>query len=216
MNKYVITLVIAVTVSTVNAQLQVDLKKVSQFKVINRTIETLAENGRTVLKMSEAPSDGLAILNDVQFKNGTIEFDVKGRNVLQASFVGVAFLVQDDGRYDAVYFRPFNFMNEDTVRRHRSVQYISAPDYPWEKLRAQYPGKYEHKVIPVPNADDWFHAKVVVDGRKVIVFVNHSPTPSLEVERLTNVKEGKVALWTGNGSNGSFSNLVITPARPGK
>jgi len=30
--------------------------------------------------------------------------------------------------------------------------------------------------------------------------------------RLTDSKEGKVALWAGAGSNGNFSRLVITPA----
>lgn len=216
MIKYIIGFVTVLTASSLHAQIKIDLQKVSQFKVVNRTIEAVVENGRTVLKMSEAPSDGLAILNDVQFSSGTIEFDVKGRNVMQASFVGVAFLVQNDGRYDAIYFRPFNFMNADTARRHRAVQYISAPGYPWEKLRTEYPGKYEHKVNPIPDADEWFHAKVVVDGKKVSVFVDHSPTPSLVVERLTDVQEGKVALWTGYGSNGSFSNLVITSAKPMK
>lgn len=198
---------------TAFAQTKIDFQKVSNFTVENRQIEAVTENGRQAIKMSEAPGDGLAILNDVTFSSGTIEFDVKGRNVMQESFVGIAFLVQERSRYDAIYFRPFNFMNADTARRHRAVQYISQPDYPWEKLREQFPGKYEHKVSPVPDPDSWFHAKVVVDGKKVSVFVNDSKSPSLEVVRLTDVQTGKVALWVGNGSNGSFANLTITHAK---
>ena len=196
------------------AQKKVDFKNTTQFTVENRKIESVAENGRQVISFNEAEGDGLAILKDVSFSSCVIEFDVKGRNVLQQSFVGIAFLVQDRSHFDAIYFRPFNFMNADTARRHRAVQYISSPDYPWEKLRAEHPAVYEHKVSPVPNPDEWFHAKVVVDGKKVSVYVNQSPAPSLEVTRLTDAQSGKVALWVGNGSNGSFANLVITPSKP--
>ena len=206
-----LTTVLAVMIAcTSYAQKKIDFRTLSQFTAENRKIETVVENGRPVIKMNEAPGDGLAILNDVTFDNGTIEFDVKGRNVMQESFVGIAFLIQDRTTYDAIYFRPFNFMNADTARRRRAVQYISQPAFPWETLREKHPGKYENKVTPVPNPDDWFHARVVVDGKKVSVFVNQSPLPSLEVVRLTDVQTGKVALWVGNGSNGSFANLVIT------
>ncbi|MGC3943058.1 MAG: DUF1080 domain-containing protein [Chryseolinea sp.] len=197
-------------------QSKVDFQNLSRVTVENRRAETVAENGRQVIKLSEAEGDGLAIFNDLQFDNGTIEFDVKGRNVMQASFVGIAFLLQDRNTYDAVYFRPFNFMNADTARRRRAVQYISHPNYPWDKLREQHPGKYENKVSPVPNADDWFHAKVVVEGKNVSVYVNNSSTPSLQVTRLTDASTGKIALWTGNGSNASFSNLVVTEKKKTK
>lgn len=192
------------------AQTKVDFKDLSHFTVENRKAESVAENGRQIIKLSEAEGDGLAICNDIQFDNGTIEFDVKGRNVMQQSFVGIAFLVQDRSHYDAIYFRPFNFMNADTARRRRAVQYISHPDYPWDKLREQHPGKYENKVSPVPDADEWFHANVVVDGKNVSVYVNNSASPSLQVTRLTDASTGKIALWTGNGSNASFANLVVT------
>lgn len=66
----------------------------------------------------------------------------------------------------------------------------------------------ESKVNPVPNADDWFHAKIVVNGKKISVFVNHSEKPSLVVDKLTNVSKGKAGLWLD--SEGSFANLEIT------
>ena len=193
------------------AQIKVDFQNLSRVTVENRKAETTVENGRQLIRLSEADGDGLAIFNDIQFDNGTIEFDVKGRNVMQQSFVGIAFLVQDRNHYEAIYFRPFNFMNADTARRRRAVQYIAHPDYPWDKLREQYPGKYENRVSPVPGPDEWFHAKVVVEGKNVKVFVNNATTPSLQATRLTEAQTGKIALWTGNGSNGSFANLVVTP-----
>ncbi len=86
------------------------------------------------------------ILKNPDFSNGAIKFDVKGKNVVQQSFVGFAFHRQDEKTYDAIYFRPFNFTSTDTARRLRSVQYISMPGYSWEKLRETFPGKYENKV----------------------------------------------------------------------
>ena len=154
--------------------------------------------------------EGLLILKGIEFSNGTIEFDVKGRNVIQQSFVGIAFHEQGEKSYESVYFRPFNFANPDTARRSHSVQYISMPDYPWEKLRETSPGKYENKVNPVPDPDGWFHVKIIVDGEKVSAFVNNAQSPSLLVERLNNTTTGGLALWVGNNSGGSFANLTIS------
>ena len=44
-------------------QTKIDLQKISQFTVENRTIEPTVENGRPILKLSEAPGDGLVIVN---------------------------------------------------------------------------------------------------------------------------------------------------------
>ncbi|MEP7107188.1 MAG: alpha/beta hydrolase [Ferruginibacter sp.] len=192
--------------------LKPDLQDLTKWNSINRSVEALNEDGKKAIRFNEAPNDGFLILKGIEFSNGTIEFDVKGKNVIQQSFVGIAFHGQDEKTYDAVYFRPFNFMNPDTVRRPRSVQYISMPAYPWEKLRETYPGKYENRVNPVPDPDGWFHVKILVDGKKVAAFVNNAPTPSLQVEKLTNTTNGGIALWVGNNSGGSFANLVITPS----
>jgi pimeloyl-ACP methyl ester carboxylesterase len=53
---------------------------------------------------------------------------------------------------------------------------------------------------------------VIVDGKKISVFVNNALQPSLQVEKLTNTTKGGIALWVGNNSGGSFANLSITPA----
>lgn len=192
--------------------LRPDAQNISQWNVINRSAEAINEDGKKAVRISEAPNDGLMILKNAGFSSGTIEFDVKGKNVVQQSFVGIAFHAQDEKTYDAIYFRPFNFTNPDTARRRRAVQYVSMPNYPWEKLRETYPGKYENRVDPVPDPDGWFHAKVVVNGKRVSVFVNNASKPSLEVEKLTNTNKGGIALWVGNNSGGSFANLSITPS----
>ncbi|HET9277347.1 MAG TPA: family 16 glycoside hydrolase, partial [Flavitalea sp.] len=162
-----------------------DLQDMNKWTLNNRAAEPFNEDGKKGIRLSEVPNDGIMILKDLEFGEGTIEVDIRGKNVLQQSFVGVAFHIQDVNTYDAIYFRPFNFMNSDTARRRRAVQYVSMPNYPWEKLRQDYPGKYENTVQPVPNPDGWFHVKIVVAGKRIRVFVDNSQTPSLEVEKLT-------------------------------
>jgi len=152
--------------------------------------------------------DGLLWMKGSNFSNGKIELDIKGKDERGKSFVGLAFHGLNDSTYDVVYFRPFNFMSPE--RKGHSVQYISHPEYPWYKLRAAHPEKYENPVSPVPNPDDWLHATIIVSSPTIKVFVNNSETPSLVVDQLSTRKEGWIGFWVGNGSDGSFKNLKIT------
>lgn len=188
-----------------------DLTDLGNWELINRSAKTTNENGKKGILLNAAPGDGCMMLKDYDFSSGIIEVDIKGKDAMGESFVGIAFHANKDTGYDAVYFRPFNFFNADTVRRNRSVQYISIPDFPWEKLREQWPGKYENKVTPVPNANDWFHVKLIIKGNKITAFVNYETKPCLEVEKLSSDTKGAVALWVGNNSSGGFANLRITP-----
>src|SRR5437879_11882638 len=112
---------------------------------------------RTGLRLSEGADNGVAYLQGIELGNGTIELDIRGKDVQQQSFVGVAFHGVDDTTYDAVYFRPFNFRTDDQARRKRAVQYVSHPTYPWQKLRAEHPGQYEQTVTPAPDPTGWLH-----------------------------------------------------------
>jgi hypothetical protein len=192
-----------------------DLAKLAEgkgLKLFNRSVSSLNDGARKGVRLNESPGDGLAYLEGIEFTNGTIEFDVRGKDVRQQSFVGVAFHGVDGSTYDAIYFRPFNFMTDDPARRIRAVQYISHPTYTWEKLRAEHPGLYEKPVSPVPDPNAWFHVRVVVVSPKVSVFVNDGKEPSLVVNQLSERKKGQVGLWVGNNSGGDFANLTIVPA----
>jgi hypothetical protein len=181
-------------------------------KVFNRSASKLDDAGKKGVRLSENPGDGVAYVPGTEFTNGTIELDVRGKDVLQQSFVGVAFHGVDGTTYDAVYFRPFNFKADDPARRSHAVQYIARPTYDWQKLRTEQPGKYEKAVNPVPDPNAWFHARVVVASPKVSVFVGDSKEPSLVVDQLSDRRKGLVGLWVGNNSAGDFANLRIAPA----
>jgi hypothetical protein len=194
--------------------IEFDFTRLAQGKgleTINRSVSGLSEGGRNGLRLSASPGDGVAYLQGVEFTTGTIECDIRGKDVQGESFVGIAFHGVDSATYDAIYFRPFNFRAADSAHRVHAVQYISHPTYTWQKLRAEHPGEYERAVDPVPDPNDWFHVRIVVAGSQVRVFVADATAPSLTVDRLSDRKEGLVGLWVGNGSSGDFANLRITP-----
>lgn len=177
-----------------------------QWTVYNRKVKF--ENDE--IHLNAQASDGILWLNNSDFENGTIEFDIKGKNTPGQSFVGVVFHAKDSSTFDCVYFRPFNFRNPE--RNSHSVQYMAFPGNDWSVLRNAFPGKYENPINPVPDpVDGWFHTTIIVDHPTVKVYVNESEDPTLEVEQLTHQKQGKIGLWVGNNSEGWFKNLIITP-----
>jgi len=182
-------------------------------KAYNREVSPLADGTRKGLRLDQREGDGLAWWPDTVLAEGTIEFDVRGKDLPQQSFVGVAFHGADEKTYDAVYFRPFNFKAEDPARRVRAVQYVAHPTYTWNKLRAERPGEFERAVSPVPDPNGWFHVRIVLAGARVRVFVDDATQPSLEVTQLSDRKRGWVGFWVGNGSAGDFANLKVTPSR---
>ena len=201
--------------SAVSAQTVIvpDLKLIAdgkEWRVFNRSVTVLEQDGRTVAEFDGKPGDGLAWLDGVSFTRGEIECDILGRSMpVQGSFVGIAFGVQNPEMYDAIYFRPFNFQSEDPERRAHAVQYISHPDWTWTRLRQERPGQYEKTVEPSVDGDRWFHVRIVVQPPRISVFVNDARDPCLTVEALSGPRTGSIALWVGNNSPGKFAGLKI-------
>jgi hypothetical protein len=183
----------------------------NKLEVFNRKVSSFSENDKKGIRFSKNENDGIAWLNGVEFSNGSIELDIRGKDLFQQSFVGIAFHGIDNKILDAIYFRPFNFQSFDPARKIHAVQYISQPDYTWQILRDKFNGKYEKAVIPSPNGNEWFHVKIVIEYPQVTVFMNGHSEPSLTVEKLNDRRTGKIGLWVGNNSDGDFANLQITP-----
>ncbi|NLR79348.1 family 16 glycoside hydrolase [Chitinophaga eiseniae] len=171
-----------------------------QLRLVNRSLIK-----DSVIHLNKADGPGVAWISQQEFSNGIIEFDVKGKNVLQQSFVGLAFHGQNDTTYDAVYFRPFNFQVPERGRRAHSVQYISLPKYDWFTLRDQYPGKYENEIDTATNPDNWFHVKLVIEFPEITAYVNGNKC--LSVTQISSLKTGMVGYWVGNGSSGEWRNI---------
>src|SRR5204863_7110055 len=110
------------------------------FVVFNRSVSALNDGTRKGVRLNEQPGEGVAYLKGIEFSNGTIEFDVRGKDVQGQSFVGVAFHGLDSTTYDAIYLRPFNFRTEDPAWHSHAVQYVSQPAYPCQRRRTERPG----------------------------------------------------------------------------
>jgi hypothetical protein len=185
------------------------LFKENKLTVVNREVTLDKDVSKNAIVQNEDFDEGLVWLNNVSFSTGTIEMDIKGQDVFQHSFVGIAFHGVNDTSFEAIYFRPFNFRTDDSTRKAHAVQYISLPDYPWQRLREQNNGQYEKLLNPAPDPDNWFHAKFVIKEKEALVYVNNATTPCLQIPLLKNSSKGKIGLYTADRSGGTFANLAI-------
>jgi hypothetical protein len=157
--------------------------------------------------------DGSAVIwiDGTDFRTGTLEVDVRGRDVFQQSFLGLAFHGRDDKTYEAVYLRPFNFRAEDPMRKQHAVQYVSLPDFDWARLRKEFPEEFENPVDASLGPTDWVRLRLVVGDTDVQIYAGAVKTVTLGVRKLGTLDSGRVGLWAG--SEADFANLVITPAK---
>jgi hypothetical protein len=179
---------------------------------------SVRHDGRDAVRLIEADDKrggGMAIVNGVTFRDGTIEVDVAGRRGPYAvpadrGFVGVVFrLSADRGKSEYIYLRPDNGRAADQVQRNHSIQYSSHPDFPWPRMRKEFPEKYESYVDLEPGV--WTKMRIEVSGTTARLYVHDNTQPNLIVNDLKHgVSEGGVALWIGAGSEAFFSNLRIT------
>jgi hypothetical protein len=185
----------------------------------NVTATLATHQGRPAVRVTEAGGQGedrLLIVSGTDFQDGAIEIDLAGRPAAGAGeqargFAGVAFRVAPNlSKFECFYLRPTNGRADDQIRRNHSLQYISFPEFPWQRLRKEFPEKYESYVDLVPG--EWTKVKIEVRGDKARLYVHGAPQPSLIVNdlKLGNTK-GAIALWIGPGTEAYFSNLRVSP-----
>jgi hypothetical protein len=188
---------------------------------VNVIAESVEYRGKPALRLVEAAGVGgsaetLAVVGGTTFRDGTIEVELAGAPRAGSvaggarGFVGVAFRLRKDPlRYECFYLRPTNGRAEDQLRRNHSTQYVSHPDYPWDRLRKESPGLYESYVDLVPG--EWTRVRIVVSGTEARLFVHGAEQAALIVKDLKlGASEGAVALWIGPGTEAHFSGLRIT------
>lgn len=184
-----------------------------QIEVVNRDLTLIREDGYAAIRLSKALGEGVAWIKDVAFETGTVEFDVRGEDLKQHSFVGIAFHGQNDSTYDAVYLRPFHFHALDSVSQHRMIQFISLPEFTWRKLRAEYPGRFEGRIQFPPDPNAWVHVRLDVTASSISVYINKSIAPSLVVQPVRSLPSGRIGFYVADTSGGDFSNLSVRHER---
>jgi hypothetical protein len=213
----VIACVAGLTVATAARQSS-PLDKVDRLKLLGVKAERATHRGRRAVRVVEPQTNaggGIAVIPDVDFHNGTIEAQLAGlpaQGAVEGSrgFIGIAFRVQrDPARHEAFYLRPTNGRADDQLRRNHSTQYVSSPDFPWDRLRKETPGVYESYVDLEPGA--WTSIRIVVAGVKAQLYVHGAAQPTLLVNdlKLGDVSGG-IALWIGQGTDAYFADLKVT------
>lgn len=183
------------------------------------TAERVDYRGRAALRVRKragaAGACCLVSLPGAPFRNGTIEVWVAGRPVEGASesargFIGLAFRVQADGRYEAFYIRPTNGRADDQLRRNHATQYISEPDFPWQRLRRESPGVYESYADMEAGA--WTRLRIEVQGARAQLYVGEAAQPVLIVNdlKLGADASGAIALWVEAETDAHFADVRVT------
>src|SRR4051795_11927341 len=141
-------------------------------------------------------NSGKAVLKDMTFSSGTIEFDV---NTIGRGAPGIEFRQQDEKNFELLYLRP-----DPSCPAYRAcMQY--APQTHGVLLWDLFP-QYQTRAPLRENG--WNHIRMVVSGRRMNIFVNDATSPTLEVGRLEgDAMKGGLRLQ----GPGTFANLVITP-----
>src|SRR5216684_5809861 len=163
--------------------------------------------------------DGLALLPGTDFQDGVIDADIALKSttppgVRFPGFVGIAFRARPDAsHYELFYLRPGNSEAGDQAMRNHSVQYVSAPEFGWYRLRREWPWVYEsHAEL---SMETWTKVRIEVTGRAAKIYLNGSSKASLVVDGLKGEDlHGPVGLWSYTNEEAYFSNVRITQAVP--
>lgn len=208
----------AMTVRAASQAPQIAVESGTGLELVRVLSQTVSYRGHKALRLVEAPganNNAIALVNGVEFQDGTIDVDVAGvpaagSNEGARGFVGVAFRsTPHAGAYDCFYIRPTNGRADDQLRRNHSTQYVSEPAFPWQKLRAEAPGVYESYVDLETGA--WTHLKIEVGGVRARLFVNGAAQPALIVNDLKRgATRGQLGLWIGAGTEAYFKDLRVT------
>src|SRR5436190_1227104 len=77
---------------------KVDLAS-AKLRPVNRQVSRIEERGGVHVSAGDGP--GVVWIDGTDFGEGTIDLDVRGKDVLQQSFVGIAFHRKDDQTYES-------------------------------------------------------------------------------------------------------------------
>jgi hypothetical protein len=164
------------------------------------TVEFLTFKDRPSMKL--AANSGQVVIKGLNFKDGTIEFDVE--SILPGFAQSVYFHKRDEKEQEIVYLRVTKI--GDSLA-NEAVQYC--PYFDGVNMWDMYPN-YQ---APAPiKKGDWNHIKLVIHGKRMQVFVNDDTRPVLDIPKLEgNYAEGGVSF---EGAS-YISNISIRPGDTG-
>lgn len=147
---------------------------------------------------------GRVWLDDAQFTDGVIEFDVAFDE--RMGFIGPMWRAESDERFEEIYFRTHLSGKPDAVQYTPVENGLSA----WQIFSD------ENAIAPIDlNYDGWNHVKIVVQGDAADFYFN-SDKPQLHVPDLkTDIPSGRVGLRASGrgGAEARFFNIKVRALR---
>ena len=195
--------------------------EIANFRPVNTFINPVEIEGNETIRVTKDPKitefdeATFAKLIDSEFKNGIIEVNVLSKLLEDApdfarGFIGIAFRIgESNAKFECIYIRPTNGRAEEQLRRNRSTQYFSYPDFKFDRLRNESPGIYESYADMGLN--EWISIKIEVQDEKAKLYLNKGEHPVLVVNDLKHGANacGGVGLWVDVGTEGYFADLTV-------
>jgi pimeloyl-ACP methyl ester carboxylesterase len=203
-----------------------------EFEIVNTNASVVRINGKKALKI-ERDLDKLAFdanrleatvdeptfarLKGLELQNGIVEFKMLSRIqnpspfARAQGFIGLAFrIAAGNEAFEAVYLRPRLGRSDNQLSRNHTIQYLSYPDYKFEKLRRpEHKGQYESQADV--SLDEWITMRYEIKGNSVQLYVNDQKNATFVVrEMLGQSRTGGIGLWVDIGTEGYFRDLKIT------
>ena len=141
---------------------------------------------------------GTIALKDRSFLNGTIEYDIFLKE--EQAFPGVYFRANDPNA-EHFYIRPHLSGKPDANQVVALTNGVSA----WQlNFGPKYSFPYDYKY------DAWTHVKIVVNGNRAQVFLDHAEQPHLSWNLFHEAKAGQVYLTGGNANAMHIANIIVS------
>jgi hypothetical protein len=179
--------------ATASAQGEIDFAG-RTWTVYGQAVITESYLGREAVRLRS----GAIVLPDVEFENGTIEFDVATTG--HRSFIGLAFRLHEDDSYEDFYLRPHNSGRFDAIQYTPVFNGVSA----WQ-LYPEYNASLEI------TTERWLHVMLVISGSRMEAYLDGASEPALVVDDLKcGRRQGAVALKSNFPSTGLPADLYPT------
>ncbi|MBP1653146.1 MAG: hypothetical protein H6Q26_3303 [Bacteroidetes bacterium] len=201
MTKTVTGLLLALLLAThVNAQHNAAKKEVrvalqaANWEYQPDAVEFLTYKSVPTLKIT---GKGLVILKDLDFKDGTIEFDMEP---IDKSFTSFYFRRSSNNESECFYFRLFKAPNIDAEDAIQYAPIIKGVNL-WDML-------YQYQRNAMIDTSGWNHVKLVISGKQMRVFVNGRMDMPLEIPYLEGTNDHGGLAFEGHAI---FANLILKP-----
>jgi hypothetical protein len=160
------------------------------------TVEFITHRSVPAMKILNGPDT--AVLKDLDFTDGTIEYDIE---LLDQKFTAFYFRRSSQKETECFYFRPIKSGKGDAVQYAPFIDGVNL----WDML-------FHYQARATFEQGKWNHVKLVISGKQMRAYVNNDKWPCLLVPRLE-----------GNSLHGAISfdgqviisNLTVKPGQTG-